>query len=75
MMTIKIFLWEFLNVFEYEFFQDFGETSHLRWNFLFQVIQATIEKHKQNSETFRAFNSSFSQDEDHVPDSSVSLSA
>uniref|UniRef100_A0A8C3D2G9 FYVE, RhoGEF and PH domain containing 3 n=1 Tax=Cairina moschata TaxID=8855 RepID=A0A8C3D2G9_CAIMO len=35
-----------------------------------QVIQATIEKHKQNSETFRAFNSSFSQDEDHVPDSS-----
>lgn len=43
--------------------------------FLFQVIQATIEKHKQNSETFRAFNSSFSQDEDHVPDSSVSLSA
>uniref|UniRef100_U3J7J9 FYVE, RhoGEF and PH domain containing 3 n=1 Tax=Anas platyrhynchos platyrhynchos TaxID=8840 RepID=U3J7J9_ANAPP len=36
-----------------------------------QVIQATIEKHKQNSETFRAFNSSFSQDEDHVPDSSV----
>nr|XP_013803061.1 PREDICTED: FYVE, RhoGEF and PH domain-containing protein 3 isoform X1 [Apteryx mantelli mantelli] len=36
-----------------------------------QVIQATIEKHKQNSETFRAFNSSFSQEEDHVPDSSI----
>uniref|UniRef100_A0A8B9E307 FYVE, RhoGEF and PH domain containing 3 n=1 Tax=Anser cygnoides TaxID=8845 RepID=A0A8B9E307_ANSCY len=36
-----------------------------------QVIQATIEKHKQNSETFRAFNSSFSQDEDHLPDSSI----
>ncbi|NWX90447.1 FGD3 protein, partial [Nothoprocta pentlandii] len=36
-----------------------------------QVIQATIEKHKQNSETFRAFNSSFSQEEDHLPDSSI----
>ncbi|KFQ53351.1 FYVE, RhoGEF and PH domain-containing protein 3, partial [Pelecanus crispus] len=36
-----------------------------------QVIQATIEKHKQNSETFRAFNSSFSQEEEHLPDSSV----
>ncbi|XP_064012342.1 FYVE, RhoGEF and PH domain-containing protein 3 isoform X3 [Pogoniulus pusillus] len=35
-----------------------------------QVIQATIEKHKQNSETFRAFNSSFSQEEEHLPDSS-----
>ncbi|RLV90264.1 hypothetical protein DV515_00014512 [Chloebia gouldiae] len=35
------------------------------------VIQATIEKHKQNSETFRAFNSSFSQEEDHPPDSSI----
>uniref|UniRef100_A0A8C9F6Y4 FYVE, RhoGEF and PH domain containing 3 n=1 Tax=Pavo cristatus TaxID=9049 RepID=A0A8C9F6Y4_PAVCR len=34
------------------------------------VIQATIEKHKQNSETFRAFNSSFSQEEEHLPDSS-----
>ncbi|XP_074406306.1 FYVE, RhoGEF and PH domain-containing protein 3 isoform X3 [Zonotrichia albicollis] len=34
------------------------------------VIQATIEKHKQNSETFRAFNSSFSQEEEHPPDSS-----
>uniref|UniRef100_G1N1Y7 FYVE, RhoGEF and PH domain containing 3 n=1 Tax=Meleagris gallopavo TaxID=9103 RepID=G1N1Y7_MELGA len=39
-----------------------------------QVIQATIEKHKQNSETFRAFNSSFSQEEEHLPDSSVSMS-
>ncbi|XP_069499713.1 FYVE, RhoGEF and PH domain-containing protein 3 isoform X2 [Ambystoma mexicanum] len=36
-----------------------------------QVIQATIEKHKQNSETFRAFNSSFSREED-APDSSIS---
>ncbi|NXJ29464.1 FGD3 protein, partial [Dicrurus megarhynchus] len=35
------------------------------------VIQATIEKHKQNSETFRAFNSSFSQEEEHLPDSSI----
>ncbi|KAM8994942.1 FYVE, RhoGEF and PH domain-containing protein 3 isoform 9-T12 [Ara ararauna] len=35
-----------------------------------KVIQATIEKHKQNSETFRAFNSSFSQEEEHLPDSS-----
>lgn len=43
--------------------------------FLSQVIQATIEKHKQNSETFRAFNSSFSQEEEHLPDSSVSTSA
>ncbi|KAF2983256.1 hypothetical protein EK904_013556 [Melospiza melodia maxima] len=34
------------------------------------VIQATIEKHKQNSQTFRAFNSSFSQEEEHPPDSS-----
>ncbi|KAJ1110336.1 hypothetical protein NDU88_007689 [Pleurodeles waltl] len=36
-----------------------------------QVIQATIEKHKQNSETFRAFNSSFSREEELPPDSSV----
>uniref|UniRef100_A0A8C3IF63 FYVE, RhoGEF and PH domain containing 3 n=1 Tax=Chrysemys picta bellii TaxID=8478 RepID=A0A8C3IF63_CHRPI len=36
-----------------------------------QVIQATIEKHKQNSETFRAFNSSFSQEDEHLPDSSI----
>ncbi|XP_069795840.1 FYVE, RhoGEF and PH domain-containing protein 3-like isoform X2 [Narcine bancroftii] len=38
----------------------------------FQVIQATIEKHKQNSETFnKAFNSSFSRDEENPPDSPV----
>uniref|UniRef100_A0A5F8GKT9 FYVE, RhoGEF and PH domain containing 3 n=1 Tax=Monodelphis domestica TaxID=13616 RepID=A0A5F8GKT9_MONDO len=37
-----------------------------------EVILATIEKHKQKSETFRAFNSSFAQEED-VPDSPVSL--
>ncbi|XP_063282978.1 FYVE, RhoGEF and PH domain-containing protein 3 [Pelobates fuscus] len=36
-----------------------------------QVIQATIEKHKQNSETFRAFNSSFSREDEHCPDSPV----
>uniref|UniRef100_H9G582 FYVE, RhoGEF and PH domain containing 3 n=1 Tax=Anolis carolinensis TaxID=28377 RepID=H9G582_ANOCA len=36
-----------------------------------QVIQATIEKHKQNSETFRAFNNSFSQEDEHLPDSSI----
>uniref|UniRef100_A0A8C5D5W0 FYVE, RhoGEF and PH domain-containing protein 3-like n=1 Tax=Gouania willdenowi TaxID=441366 RepID=A0A8C5D5W0_GOUWI len=37
-----------------------------------QVIQATIERHKQNSETFnKAFNSSFSRDDDHLPDSPV----
>uniref|UniRef100_A0A5F4WMV0 FYVE, RhoGEF and PH domain containing 3 n=1 Tax=Callithrix jacchus TaxID=9483 RepID=A0A5F4WMV0_CALJA len=29
-----------------------------------QIIQATIEKHKQNSETFKAFGGIFSQDED-----------
>ncbi|XP_060009539.1 FYVE, RhoGEF and PH domain-containing protein 3 isoform X2 [Lagenorhynchus albirostris] len=29
-----------------------------------QVIEATIEKHKQNSQTFKAFSGSFSQDED-----------
>uniref|UniRef100_A0AAQ6A1M9 FYVE, RhoGEF and PH domain containing 3 n=1 Tax=Amphiprion ocellaris TaxID=80972 RepID=A0AAQ6A1M9_AMPOC len=39
-----------------------------------QVIQATIERHKQNSETFnKAFNSSFSREDDHVPESPVSL--
>ncbi|XP_004647624.1 FYVE, RhoGEF and PH domain-containing protein 3 isoform X2 [Octodon degus] len=32
-----------------------------------QVIQATIEKHKQNSETFRAFSSTWSQDEELSP--------
>ncbi|XP_026576677.1 FYVE, RhoGEF and PH domain-containing protein 3 [Pseudonaja textilis] len=36
-----------------------------------QVIQATIEKHKQNSETFRAFNNSFSQEDEHFLDSSI----
>ncbi|XP_026223709.1 faciogenital dysplasia isoform X2 [Anabas testudineus] len=35
-----------------------------------QVILATIERHKQNSETFnKAFNSSFSREDDHVPES------
>ncbi|XP_012881884.1 PREDICTED: FYVE, RhoGEF and PH domain-containing protein 3 isoform X2 [Dipodomys ordii] len=36
-----------------------------------QVIQATIEKHKQNSETFRAFSGACSQDEESTlsPDS------
>uniref|UniRef100_A0A8C4EJI3 FYVE, RhoGEF and PH domain containing 3 n=1 Tax=Dicentrarchus labrax TaxID=13489 RepID=A0A8C4EJI3_DICLA len=39
-----------------------------------QVILATIERHKQNSETFnKAFNSSFSREDDHVPESPVSL--
>uniref|UniRef100_A0A669DIN5 FYVE, RhoGEF and PH domain-containing protein 3 n=1 Tax=Oreochromis niloticus TaxID=8128 RepID=A0A669DIN5_ORENI len=38
-----------------------------------QVIQATIERHKQNSETFKAFNSSFSREDDYVPESPVSL--
>ncbi|XP_076994813.1 FYVE, RhoGEF and PH domain-containing protein 3 isoform X2 [Tamandua tetradactyla] len=32
-----------------------------------QVIRATIEKHKHNSETFRAFSSAPSQEEDPVP--------
>ncbi|XP_075864619.1 FYVE, RhoGEF and PH domain-containing protein 3 isoform X3 [Microcebus murinus] len=32
-----------------------------------QIIQATIEKHKQNSQTFKAFGSTFSQDEDPSP--------
>ncbi|XP_028979924.2 faciogenital dysplasia isoform X1 [Esox lucius] len=35
-----------------------------------QVILATIERHKQNSETFnKAFNCSFSREEDHQPES------
>ncbi|XP_037129366.1 faciogenital dysplasia [Syngnathus acus] len=35
-----------------------------------QVIQATIDRHKQNSETFnKAFNSSFSREDDHAPES------
>uniref|UniRef100_A0A8C1JKQ4 FYVE, RhoGEF and PH domain containing 3 n=1 Tax=Cyprinus carpio TaxID=7962 RepID=A0A8C1JKQ4_CYPCA len=33
-----------------------------------KVILATIEKHKQNSETFKAFNISFSRDDEHTPD-------
>lgn len=31
---------------------------------LLQVIEATISKHKQNSQTFKAFSATFSQDED-----------
>ncbi|XP_039626909.1 faciogenital dysplasia isoform X1 [Polypterus senegalus] len=35
-----------------------------------QEIQSTIEKHKQNSETFnKAFSTSFSRDDEHIPDS------
>lgn len=38
------------------------------------MILATIERHKQNSETFnKAYNSSFSREDDHIPDSPVSL--
>lgn len=38
-----------------------------------QVILATIERHKQNSETFnKAFNNSFSREDDHIPESPVS---
>ncbi|KAG2470569.1 FGD3 protein, partial [Polypterus senegalus] len=37
-----------------------------------QEIQSTIEKHKQNSETFnKAFSTSFSRDDEHIPDSPV----
>ncbi|XP_027472064.1 FYVE, RhoGEF and PH domain-containing protein 3 isoform X2 [Zalophus californianus] len=38
-----------------------------------QVIEATIERHKQNSQTFKAFSGSFGQDEDPslAPDSPV----
>lgn len=32
-----------------------------------QVIEAVIEKHRQNSQTFKAFSTSFSQDEDRSP--------
>uniref|UniRef100_A0A7N4P5I8 FYVE, RhoGEF and PH domain containing 3 n=1 Tax=Sarcophilus harrisii TaxID=9305 RepID=A0A7N4P5I8_SARHA len=45
--------------------QDRTEEDKKEW---IEVILATIEKHKQKSETFRAFNSSFAQEED-VPDS------
>nr|XP_057908274.1 faciogenital dysplasia [Doryrhamphus excisus] len=35
-----------------------------------QVIRATIDRHKQNSETFnKAFNNSFSREDDHAPES------
>ncbi|XP_039530766.1 faciogenital dysplasia isoform X1 [Pimephales promelas] len=37
-----------------------------------KVISATIEKHKQNSETFKAFNSSFSREDEHTPDAAGS---
>lgn len=39
-----------------------------------QVIEATIEKHKQNSQTFKAFSGSGGQDEDPslTPDPAVS---
>lgn len=39
-----------------------------------KVISATIEKHKQNSETFKAFNSSFSREDEHTPDTAGSWS-
>lgn len=44
---------------------------------LSQVIEDTIERHKQNSQTFKAFSSSFGQDEDPSlpPNPSVSTSA
>ncbi|XP_042585002.1 FYVE, RhoGEF and PH domain-containing protein 3-like isoform X6 [Cyprinus carpio] len=38
-----------------------------------KVILATIEKHKQNSETFKAFNVSCSRDEEHTPDTPQGL--
>ncbi|KAM9324454.1 FYVE, RhoGEF and PH domain-containing protein 3 [Gastrophryne carolinensis] len=40
-----------------------------------QVIQATIEKHKQNSETFRAFTSSFPREDENCPDSPIAIPA
>ena len=45
--------------------------------FLSQVIEATIERHKQNSQTFKAFSGSFSQEGDPSlpPDSPVSTGA
>ncbi|XP_043089249.1 faciogenital dysplasia [Puntigrus tetrazona] len=39
-----------------------------------KVILATIEKHKQNSETFKAFSVSFSRDEEQAPDTPGPLS-
>lgn len=48
--------------------------SHPFSPLLSQVILSTIERHKQNSETFnKAFNSSLSREDDHVPESPVSL--
>ncbi|KAA0713614.1 FYVE, RhoGEF and PH domain-containing protein 3 [Triplophysa tibetana] len=38
-----------------------------------KVILATIEKHKQNSETFKAFNSSISRDEEHMSETQNKL--
>ncbi|XP_057211906.1 faciogenital dysplasia isoform X1 [Triplophysa rosa] len=38
------------------------------------VILATIEKHKQNSETFKAFNISICRDEEHMSETQGSLS-
>lgn len=35
------------------------------------MILATIEKHKQNSETFKAFNSSVCRDEQHTSNTQV----
>ncbi|XP_058640951.1 FYVE, RhoGEF and PH domain-containing protein 3-like [Onychostoma macrolepis] len=40
-----------------------------------KVILATIEKHKQNSETFKAFSVSCSRDEEHTPDTPGLLSS
>lgn len=40
-----------------------------------KVILATIEKHKQNSETFKAFSVSCSRDEEQMPDSPGVLSS
>lgn len=44
---------------------------------LLQVIEATISKHKQNSQTFKAFSAAFSQDEDpsQTPEPPVSAQA
>lgn len=56
-----------------------SRTSLLRalvlW-FVSQVIEATIERHKQNSQTFKAFSGSFGQEEDPClsPESPVSTS-
>ncbi|EPY86653.1 FYVE, RhoGEF and PH domain-containing protein 3, partial [Camelus ferus] len=51
---------------------SWGGQSSLRSE-LAMVIEATIEKHKQNSQTFKTFSGSFGQDEDSslTPDSSL----